>query len=378
METNYSIYLVSDNQNLKRQLHHVTYFEEVIMDHEYRDVDAHVTIIDDEYCPINELLKIRQTIQSPYIFYRVSKNNFKFSTKSILDTHHIHMLQPYMTDENIVEYICLEVIKEYKYSVNKNIITFFGTDTKVGTTQVTQGIAEKIVDLSDTKVCLLYLDGEAGTDYVSINCRHNIDTIKIKLISGLATSLEIFDVSEKLKENLYIIEGSNSILYRKEYQPEHIMHLLNVLSVACDLVIVDAGSYIDRAMPIAALTATHHRYLITTQQVVSLNRYRTKKPILERLSLDDFQVIVNKHIPDGSLITTYDIARTYDHPLLGKIEYSKYGIQAETDRKTLIHYHDKTYNKDMDKLTYAIMDQLGITYQDIPKRRKWFGNQGVG
>lgn len=378
MEATYKVYLVSENENLKRQLHSVTYFDKIIMDRQFKSVNADITIIDDRVCSINDLLKIRETLESSYIFYRVQKKNFKFSTKSVLDTNHIHMLQPYMTDENVVEHICSEVIKRYKYTVSKNIVTFFGTDTKVGTTQIAQSVAEKIVSRSNAKVCLLYLDGEAGTDYIQVNCRHNIDTIKIKLVSGLATVEEVFDVSEKVKDNLYVIEGSKSILYRKEYQPEHIMHLLGVLSLACDLVIVDAGSYMDRAMSIAALTSTHHRYLVTTQQAISLRRYLSKKSILERLSLDDFQVIVNKHIADGSLITTYDIAKTYGHPLLGKVEYSKYALQSENDKKTLIHYKDKTLNKDMNTIVDIIMNQLHIKNNKAPKKRKWFGLQGVG
>ncbi|QUI21259.1 hypothetical protein HZI73_02715 [Vallitalea pronyensis] len=378
METTYQVYLISENENLKRQLQGVVYFDKVMMDRQFQQVQADITIIDDQICSINDLLKIRETIESSYIFYRVQKKNFKFSTKSVLDTNDIHMLQPYMTDENVVEYICSEVIERYKYTVSKNIMTFFGSDTKVGTTQIAQSVAEKIVSKSHAKVCLLYLDGEAGTDYIQVNCRHNIDTIKIKLVSGLATVEEIFDVSEKIKDNLYVIEGSTSILYRKEYQPEHIMHLLSVLSVACDLVIVDAGSYMDRAMPIAALTATHHRYLVTTQQAVSLRRYLSKKPILERLSLDDFQVIVNKHIADGSLMTTYDIAKTYGHPLLGKIEFSKYALQAENDKKALIHYKDRIFNKDMDTIVDTIMGQLNIKGNNTSKKRKWFGLQGVG
>ncbi len=159
MEATYKVYLVSENENLKRQLQGEACFNKVVMDRQFKNEKADITIIDDRVCSINDLLQIRETLESPYIFYRVQKKNFKFSTKSVLDTHHVHMLQPYMTDENVVEYICSEVIKRYKYTVSKNIVTFFGTDTKVGTTQIAQSVAEKIVSESDAKVCLLHFDG---------------------------------------------------------------------------------------------------------------------------------------------------------------------------------------------------------------------------
>lgn len=373
----YKINLISNNENLRRKLYNVTYFDEVLMNTSLDEINEEIAIIDDRIININDLLKHRDKISSKYVFYMISEENFKFSTKSILESSKIQLLQPYMTDDNIVEYVCSEVIKHYKFTVNKNIITFFGTDGKVGTTQIAQSIAEKIVDKSYARVCLVFLDGEPGTDYFDISFGNNIDTIKIKLISNLATVEEIFDIAEKVKENLFVIQGTKSILYRKEYQPEHISYLLNILSVACDLVVVDAGSCIDRAMPIAALTSTNHRYLVTTQQANSLRRYLAKKPILERLSLDDFQVIVNKHMPDGSLLTTYDIARSYGYPYLSKIEFSRYALQAENDRKSLIHYNDKLVDRDINKLADLIINQINLSKKDTGKKRKLFRMQGV-
>lgn len=375
---NYRIHLISNNENLRRKLYNVNHFSEVSMGTSINGIKEEIVIIDDKIININDLLEKRDNIPAKHIFYNVSKDKFKFSTKSILESNSINLIQPYMTDENIVEYVCSEVIKKYKFTVNKNIITFFGSDSKVGTSQISQCIAEKIIDKSYARVCLVFLDGEAGTDYIDINFRNNIDTIKIKLISGLATVDEIFDIAEKVKDNLYIIEGTKSILYRKEYQPENISYLLNILSLACDLVVVDAGSCIDRAMPITALTSTNHRYLVTTQQANSLRRYLDKKPILDRLSLDDFQVIVNKHMADGSLLTTYDVAKAYGHPFLSKIEFSKYALQAENDRKALIHYNDKEFNRDFNKLADIIIEQLNLSKKETPKKRKWFGMQGVG
>ncbi|MCT4596620.1 MAG: hypothetical protein N4A50_01915 [Vallitalea sp.] len=365
----YNINLISNNENLRRKLYNVTYFDEVLINTTLEEMNQQIAIIDDELININELLQYRENILSEYIFYKISEKNFKFSTKSILESYNIKLLQPYMTDDNVVECVCSEVIKHYKFTVNKNIITFFGADSKVGTTQVAQSIAEEIVDKSYARVCLVFLDGESGTDYFDISFRNNIDTIKIKLISNLATVDEIFDISENIKDNLFVIEGTKSILYRKEYQPEHISYLLNILSVACDLVVVDAGSCIDRAMSIAALTSTNHRYLVTTQQANSLRRYKEKKPILERLSLDDFQIIVNKHMANGALLTTFDIAKLYSHPYLSKIDFSRYALQAENDKKSLLHYKDKLFNRDINKLVDIIINQIKLSKKETTKKK---------
>lgn len=374
MDTNnYKVHLISDNENLRRKLNKVTYFKKIDMDTSLNAVNENITIVDDTIININDLLENRDEMSSQYIFYRVSHDNLRFSTKSILDSNNIILIGPYMTDDNVVEFVCQKVIETYKFNVNKNIITFFGADTKVGTTQIAQCVAERITEKTDSKVCLIFLDGEVGTEYTNIDFKNNIDSIKIKLISGLVTVEEILDVAEMGRDKkLLIIEGTRSILYRKEYQPEHISQLLNVLSLACDVVVVDAGSYIDRAMSISALTATNHRYLVTTQQANSLRRYNEKRPILEILSLDDFQVIVNKHMQEGILLTNYDVAKTYGQPYLTKINFSRYALEAENDRKALIHYNDKEINKDMNKLTDVIIDQMDLVKKETPKKRKWF------
>ena len=370
---NYKVHLISDNESLRRKMEKVTYFDKIKMNISIDSIDEDIAIIEDSIISINDLLERKDKIESEYIFYRVSHNNFRFSTKSILESNNIILINPYMTDENLIEFVCQNVIKAYKLNVNNNIITFFGADTKVGTTQIAQNVAEKITDRTNAKVCLIFLDGEASTDYININFKDNLDSIKIKLISGLVSVDEILDIAETSKnKRLLIIEGTKSILYRKEYQPDHISQLLNILSLTFDAVIVDAGSYVDRAMSISALTATSRRYLVTTQQTNSLRRYNEKKSILEILSLDDFQIIVNKHMQEGSLLTNYDIAKTYCQPFLTKISFSRYALESEKDRKALMHYNDKEFNKDINKLTDAIIHQIDLVKTEIPKKKKWF------
>lgn len=370
---NYKVHLISDNENLLRKLNKVTYFDEINMDALIDNINEDITILEDSLININDLLENRHKILSKYIFYHVSQDNFRFSTKSILESNNIILIGPYMTDDNIVDFVCQNVINTYKFNVNKNIISFFGTDTKVGTTQVAQSIAEEITHKTEAKVCLIFLDGEVGTDYINMDFKNNIDNIKIKLISGLVTADEIIDIAERGKnKRLFIIEGTNSIMYRKEYHPEHISQLLNILSLALDLVVIDAGSYIDRAMSISSLTATNHRYLVTTQQANSLRRYKEKRSILDILSLDDFQIIVNKYMQETSLLTNYDVAKKYGHPYLGKLSFSRYGLEAENDKKSLIHYNDKEFNKDIDMLSNSIIDQINLVKKETPKKRKWF------
>ncbi len=76
MEATYKVYLVSENEDLKRQLHSVTYFDKVIMDKQFKSVDADIIIIDDHVCSINDLLKIRETLESSYIFLSCTKEEF--------------------------------------------------------------------------------------------------------------------------------------------------------------------------------------------------------------------------------------------------------------------------------------------------------------
>lgn len=249
----YSVNLLSKSGDLRKKFKELECFN-VCMCTSLEEINGDVAIIDDVEIDINRLLERKDTIGVKHIFYRVSIENFRFSTKNILYSKGINMLQPYMTNELIVKTIYQKVSDSSKELVSNNIVTFFGADSKVGTTQLVSCLSNSIADKCRSSVCLVFLNGEQGTEYFNMKFSENIDSIKIKLVSKLATRDEIHRITHMIKDGLYVIEGTKSILYRKEYQPEHIAYLLNLLSDMFDLVVVDAGCNIDMAMPIAALT----------------------------------------------------------------------------------------------------------------------------
>ena len=78
------------------------------------------------------------------------------------------------------------------------------------------------------------------------------------------------------------------------------------------------------------------------------------------------------------MLTSYEIAKKYGHPYLLKIEFSSFALQAENDRKSLIHYHDKAMTKDINKLADTIIYQINLSKKETQKKRKWFGMLGTG
>jgi hypothetical protein len=371
--------IVSDN-SFTRRLQHVTHFTNFTKGNDLSELPEKIDIlvVDDILVDINELLEARNIINANYVFYIVSDDNFRFSTKNILESKNIHMILSNKTNEQKVEQVCIEVIPNYKNTINKNIITFFGADTKVGVTQLAQCVAETLVEKTTCKVGLLFLNGKPSTEYIDVNFKNNIDDIKVKLISSIITETEIFNIAEEIKENLFVIEGVSSLLYRKEYHPHHLEQLLNIFSNACDVVIIDGGTHINRGLSLAALYTTNNKYLVATQQKTSYINYDRKKGLLTTFGADDFQLIINKFQNDGALPTQYEVAKTYRQPLFARVSYSTYGWQAEQDEKSLLKYNEKNFVKDIGKISDSIINQLKLNRKENnDKPRKLFFRKGV-
>jgi MinD-like ATPase involved in chromosome partitioning or flagellar assembly len=361
------LHMLIKDESLVRRLQSISEFNEYSNSdkvNEIQDVDTDVLVIDDELVEINQLLEIRGNIECKYVFFLVSEKNFRFSTKNILQNNNIHLILKNKTNEQIVEHILLKVISNYKNTLNKNSITFFGADTKVGVTQLSQCVAENIANKIVGKVGLLFLNGKPSTEYFSYKFKNNIDDIKVKLVSGIITESEVLSISEKIKDNLFVIQGVKSLLYRNEYHPHHLEQLLNIYSNVCDVIIIDSGTHLDRGLTLAALYSTNNKYLVATQQKTSYLNYNRKRELLSSFGLDDFQLIVNKFQRDGALPNEYEVARDYSQPFAFKVDYSTYGWQSEQDEKTLLNYNEKNFVKDIDRISSSIIKQLNLTIKD--------------
>lgn len=337
----------------------------------FKDID--ILIISDTLVDVNKLLGAREKELKHinYVFYMVSNENYKHNLNDIFSANNINMIPPKLTTSQILEKVCQLTIDEM--NSEKNIITFFGADAKVGTTQIALSVAERIAEKTDLKVFLASLNGKINDDYIDITSDFNLDTIKVKLASKILNVSELINVCIK-KGNLFILKGANSILEVRHYTPEYIEYLLQLVSSEFDVIIIDAGSNIELGMTIGSLNSTNYRYLVTTQQESAFKNYkRLDQQVLSKyLKIEDFLMIVNKYVDEPMLYTPYQLGQMYDNTLVSTLPYLSWGWQSEKDKKSLLNYNDTEFIKGIDKIVKLIAKQLHFKYQEEEQKKGWF------
>lgn len=260
------------------------------------------------------------------------------------------------------------------FNKQKNIVTFFGADSRVGTTMTAQGVAETIAKYSELRVCLVFLNGSLGTEYMKVKEIAGLDSIKVKLFNGILTAQQLKDTCIA-RDNLYILPGNNNVLDTRHYTPEHVEFLLDLAAEEFNVVIVDAGCYWDLyGMTVGALNTTRLKYLVTSQQKTAKNRFfRTSAQVLEPLKIipKEFMVIVNKFIDTTAFISPDALANDYGMMLAGYLPYMDVmGFQAEEEEKSLAAFNDKDYSQRMLALCKQICTLMGLTLEDGKEERR--------
>ncbi|HEY8402154.1 MAG TPA: hypothetical protein VIK89_12885 [Cytophagaceae bacterium] len=362
-----SVVLISNDLDLHKRLEDTGLFDQVTIDTSISSVGVpDILIVSDKIIHYNELIELFDSKLNhiPHVFYMIS-NNSTGANKNImqvLKVKGVKCIPPRMTITQILERICAEVgLTDIS---NKNIAVFLGTDSKVGTTMVTQCIAETIAKYSKARVALLFLNGQPSTDY--IQDRDNVlglDSIKVKVINKILSDSELIGAFIKLSDNLYALPGAKSILDVRYFSNDHIENLIQLTSKLFDVVLVDAGHKIFNGMTIGSVNSTPHKYLITTQQDSALRNFeRTCSQVFSELDIDpkDFLLIVNKFVHLPELYTSSQLANLYKTSLIGTIDFVDYGWQAEKDQKSLLNYDITSLNKQILELSKIIASQMGV------------------
>lgn len=335
--------------------------------------ETDVLLVSDIIINTNELLQYRESNENvKYVFYMVSNENATAGLSSVLKAQNIMMVPPKLTKKQIVELVCQNTLEDIK--THKNIVTFFGADSKVGTTMVAQCVAKRIAAMTSLKVCLMFLNGKPSLEYLESSTTLGLDSIKLSLANQMLSMDDFMSTCIK-QDNLYILQGPEAIEGMRYYHPDYIEYLLETICDFFDIVIVDAGSCmnisVELGMSIAALNSTHFRFLIATQQESVFNQYlRVKQQVLDKLHISDFMLIVNKLVENDMLSVPYEVGNLFNCTVVGSLPFLEWGWQCEKSKKTLLEFGDKKYRRDLDKIITLISDQLQFHYAPDDKNSK--------
>ena len=365
-----NILIISENGSLKTELENTGFFGDVktslsFTDNKLKGIDIlvvdGVTISYDRYLKnLNNFLK---KVKSNY-YIAVDLDTYSTVNKN-LSGYGIIVIPPLLTDTQITQKICSLAVEDF--TVKNNIVCFFGAGPGVGTTMISQSVAQILSDLIGRSINFLVLDGSYGTTYFDIDSRSGgLAEIKERLINNILSSEELKNSCLKAG-SLYVLPGENDISKVRHYHPEHIEKLTYLSSKTFDITIINAGSAIT-GMSIGALNSSKLKYLVTTQ---SYKHFRNFEKLVNQIfvnlgiNTDDFSLVLNKYIEASDLEDEISLSKNYGMPLASVIPLLDYttSLEAENKGKTLVGY-DRIFSDSIRQLSVFLCKELGVEIKD--------------
>lgn len=237
------------------------------------------------------------------------------------------------------------------------LISFFGADYKVGTTQISQCCAELIAKQNpELEVLFVSADGTGGDDYYT-GVGETIEGIRPFLAEAL---IDIDELKSKIQyqKNLYILGGKTSPKTGDYFTPEMIELLLGLSKSKFDLIIIDAGSRIEEGISLGSLFSSDRIYLILNQNESSLKRFLWHANLYNQLGIEFFKYIINKYDKNSAYEIDYIKDRLLiDNNCICTVRIHKNSEEAEIAYSSLINVKpNKLFIKDIEKISEEILD----------------------
>ncbi len=251
------------------------------------------------------------------------------------------------------------------------MFAFHGVDSKIGTTMISQSVAEMIAtDKKDIKVMHISLNGKRGTEYID-KIGESIEGIKIYLDTKVLSKKELLSACRRT-DNFYMLGGVMSLYQARHYQPSAAIYLLESLADEIDLIIADTGNELENGLAIGGLEYIKSRCCLISQQESMLRRYEILLPIYKKLNISFNFYAVNKFGNKDPYGIDYISRRlSLQKNELQKIEMSYYGRRAEMETRSLLAYKNEGYIDDIRCLSDKVLSGFGIESIKHRGRKKW-------
>ena len=316
-----------------------------------------ILIISDTTIGTNELVQdVADKIAAKKVYYIIQPSNLYYATSTVLSAKNIKMICYNTSASKLVDNICSDLIGTY-YDAN-NVIVFYGASHNVGTTTISNSIAQVIADNSDKKVFLGFMQVGSGANYYKFDRRSSIDELKLKMINKVLSINEILAECNQVN-NLYVLQGIKNFLYSMEYELSDIEYFIDILSNNFDIVILDVGTDINYAVTLGSLLYTKNRYLVATSSPKVIENYENIESILFKLGIPQFALILNDLQQEFGRAD--NIASKFSNTLyFDSLPHSDYGWQAEIEKELLYKYPNKHYKNRFMALTTKIAKTVGV------------------
>lgn len=231
-----------------------------------------------------------------------------------------------------------------------HIISFLGGDSQVGTSMISQSVAEALYR-QRRKVLFISGSGKYGNDFLNCNSEKSIDKVRANIISGRLKGNELAQLSERRQE-FNLIGGTMHPLHYSDFPENTFQILLGEAEDMFEYVVIDGGDGTELNLSKSAVDTAESVYIVITQQPKSIKRFQLLKEHCLQGIEEKSKILLNKYLKDPSLMTWKEVEKLCGQNLEVVIPYMEYGWQAEMERRTLMNY--KKYAKQIIKLTKQI------------------------
>jgi hypothetical protein len=249
-----------------------------------------------------------------------------------------------------------------------NLFAFFGADHKVGTTMITQSVAEIIsTAYPNLKILLIAMNGRESCEYTR-EAPAGIDGMKIHIDNKMVNGEDFLKVCTH-KGNFYHMAGISNEPEARYYYPDTAKNLFEEVAPEFDLVVADCGNELDNGLAVGTLSIAEESFFIAAQQETAIRRYEKNRKLIEDLDIGISAFIINKFYEQDPYGLPYFANRfEQDKGKFLKIESAEYSRQAEIDHKTLLNYKNEGFRMDIIIVANVILKKSGLN--EIQKRRK--------
>ena len=366
--------ILSDDFELINKLKEVSALNvRSITEDELSENEVDVLVVSNRIISLNKLMSLKTS--DALCFYLSSQEDISFIEKidlSILELKKIHIIPPKRTISQIQEII---LNKLFKTNNKNNVFTFFGTDSKVGTTSIAQLVAFNLSKRHKNKsVIMLFLDGQTGFDWINNTYNKScLSDIKVALKNNFLTASSLRENCYQYAPNLFMLKGEISIEENVYYHQNDINSLINLCKDNFDFVIIDAGNTMNLClrMTYSALINSDNRILVTDQMPKSYEMFvKGKNQVLEYLNISEFKfLVINKYIQNSMLPKKDELADKYQMPIIGVLPYLDFYYQAAIEKSISMFETEKTYSNIILTIVKYIEKKCGFEINELNKKR---------
>lgn len=249
-----------------------------------------------------------------------------------------------------------------------NLFLFHGADHKVGTTMISQSVAESITaNHPNLKILFIAMNGRESAEYVR-EVPAGIDGIKFHMDNKMVNGKDFLKTCTH-KGSFYMMAGISNETEARYYHPDMAVYLLEEVAPEFDLIIADGGNELDNGLALGALTVAGEIFLVAAQQESALRGLEKNIRAFDELGFRISKYIVNKYCEQEAYSLSYIANRMgIAKERLVKVGSAPYSLQAEMDCKTLLEYKNEAYRRDIAVLANEILNKSG--YDEIKRQRK--------